>query len=190
MGLQSADLPTLHMVLADASSNLLPSQKVYLHDIVKQVFLAGLEYEPAEQMMPFIGISRPERWDLNPNDDPPADVPIGITFATRIPGFSAYRMLRDGDVLISIEEAPDVRFTSFPQFTGTIGRFHAGDVITLRILRSGEPLRVPIKLLAKPADTVNVIPWLERREAAADLYWQKYFQPIVKDDVQMVSAAN
>jgi hypothetical protein len=174
MGISSSDLPILQKVVED-SRPLRPGQKVALRDIVSQVYLAGLAYTPEPTGKPFLGLS----WGLNDSD-----TLSGVLVSHRVPGFPAYRMLRDGDLITAIEERPGVPMDS-SSFTQAIQNFHAGQTITLRLLRNGAPLRVPVQLRARPADIdiMQLEAWMSDHQTQADAYWDKNFASLVDDDV-------
>ena len=72
------------------------SQAAVLYDIVMHVHMAGEPYQAAETMGGFLGLRETRDWTSPP----------GVAITTRIPGFCAYRMLREGDVIVGIEEFP------------------------------------------------------------------------------------
>lgn len=195
MGLGSQDLPVLRATVAALSDRLLPSQKIYLREIVRQVFLSGLAYPTDEPALPFVGV----RWNttdgvmsFEAGDGP--QIPVratGLLVELRVPGFEAFRMLRDGDLVLGIDGIADDPTLTAAEFSDAMRtRFHPGDTVTLRVARNGQVLHVPIKLAPKPSNLplgVDLSPWTEPREEEAETYWKSTFRPVVKDDGPVLS---
>ena len=107
----------------------------------------------------------------------------GVAVADRIAGFSAYQMLRPGDVIMSIAEAPDLRLHSQLIFTTFIATRHPGETLHLEIVRAGKTLQVPVQLAARPLVLAAANPdafddWQPPRLKKADDYWQQTFGAI------------
>jgi hypothetical protein len=176
MGLDAGDLPTLQSVVA-AARPLRPSQKIALREIVTQVYVASLPYAADPTGAPFLGLSW-ARSDIYDNSQG------GLIVAHRVVGFSAYRMLRDGDVITSIEEKPGEKIDN-ESFSLAIQSFRPGQTITLHVLRDGNPQRIAVQLRPRPAN-VNVVQleyWISEHESAADHFWDDHFADLVGDDV-------
>jgi hypothetical protein len=173
MALTIDDLPALLAVVKEAAP-LRPSQTAVLRDIVTHVFISGQSYTPMAPDAPFLGVSWPIGGGMGDAQ--------GLLVMHRCPGFPAYRMLRDGDLITAIEERPGIRFESSDTFSATIRTFSAGDTITLNLLRDGKPLRVRVTLRAKLTDSPELLNrWLDEQQASADQYWDDNFGPIVGD---------
>jgi hypothetical protein len=203
------DLPTIRRIVEELGPEMKPAQKAYIQDIVFQLFLSGLEYEPdtvpgdevlgllpkivldpqtgqpipgarpKPREMPFLGIS----WPMLGTDFT-AETESGVVVARRIRGFAAYRTLRDGDIIKQIVEAPDATVTNSNNFSSVIGTFNVGQTVHFKILRNGQPMEVPVTLVARPRDVsnMNIDAWLQVREDRAREYWTQNFQPLFKDD--------
>jgi hypothetical protein len=209
MLLSADDLPMIRRIVEELGPGMKPGQKTYVQDIVFQLFLSGLEYEPdtvpgdevlgllpqigpdpetgrlvprpkpKPRLMPFLGISWPSQ-----GTDFTAETESGVVVARRIRGFAAYRTLRDGDIIEKIVEAPTAKFATSSDFSSVISNFSVGDTLHFKVLRNGEPMEVPVTLVARPRDlsTMNIDAWLQVRENRAQEYWTQNFQPLFKDD--------
>jgi hypothetical protein len=180
MGIQRKDLPALEKVVAE-NRPVQPSQAAVLRDIVRHVYIAGEPYQAASSSSGFLGM----RWENGEEGfwpDPP-----GVIVDERIPGFCAYRMLRPGDVIVGIEELPDVQFANRTDFTNAVQRFEAGETITFLVLRGGNVQKVPLRLDARPAAAVLgrapelMIAFESERLTKADEYWSRAFAPLVEE---------
>jgi hypothetical protein len=213
MLLSVGDLPTIRRIVEELGPEMKPAQKAYIQDIVFQLFLSGLEYEPdtvdevlgllpkivldpqtgqpipgprpKPREMPFLGISWPMK-----GTDFTAETEFGLVVARRIRGFAAYRTLRDGDIIKQIVEAPDATVSNSDNFSSVIGTFNVGQTLHFKILRNGEPMEVPVTLVARPRDVsnMNIDAWLQVREDRAREYWTQNFQPLFKDDPTTATA--
>jgi hypothetical protein len=179
MGIKRKDLAALEKVVAE-SRPVQASQAAVLYDIVTHVYMAGEPYAVNETMGGFLGLRNMSDWDPPP----------GVMITTRIPGFPAYRMLREGDVVVGIDEFPDTAISGSNDFVSVLRTVPAGSVVTLRVLRGGNVQKVPIKLDPRPAAANNLgdaMALLEStRQTKADEYWARAFAPLVED--QSVSA--
>ncbi|HMB96608.1 MAG TPA: S1C family serine protease [Tepidisphaeraceae bacterium] len=175
MGLSPGDLPALQKAV-EQSRPIRPSQKTALRDVVTQVFMSGVQYPVNPPGVPFLGLSG----DSRSMDDSAS----GLVVTRRLPGFAAYRMLRDGDVINAIEEKPDEHFDA-ESFKDVVKDFHPGQVITLRVLRNGNPMRIPVQLRARPngIEAVGLEIWFSEHQMDADKYWDQHFAALVGDDV-------
>jgi S1-C subfamily serine protease len=117
---------------------------------------------------------------INVEEADPADR-TGVTVGERMPGFAAYRALRDGDVIIGIEQIPPLPIRSPSDLVEAIRIRRPGDTIRLRVLRGANLLSIPVVLGPRPL-------WAERfgreeilaRQQAADAYWQRHFAGLVQ----------
>lgn len=181
MGLRRADLPLLRR----AAERYRPLDRALLErlrDIVAHVYMAE-DPDPERTGEGFLGV------DLPPGMDLTRDPRMAVEIRGRMRGFCAYRALRDGDVIVDIDEAPlparvtapDMRLTAFMH---AIKSRRPGEVIHLRVLRQGKLLRIPVKLDGRPAPednfdltTAEVNAMRARREASAQKYWETEFEP-------------
>jgi hypothetical protein len=187
MCLKAADLDMLKAVVKKAMP-LRPGQASALPGIVKQVYLSGMDYD-GDAARGFMGVSLLER-DLPqiPGEPMQSGMPhVGIMLARCMPGFGGARSLRDGDVVLSIAERPEVKLDNTRVFAEAVGNFGAGQVIHLDVLRQNQVIRVEVTLDARPADLqgqgdqdMSVLDLLRRRDDAADDYWSRDFVPLFK----------
>jgi hypothetical protein len=197
MGLDRAGLDTLRQVVAD-SRPIGPSQAAALQEIVNHVFLSSERDEAAEGAGGFLGVQlapagvevspppqqqqQPAAAGAPPDGGPPQ---VGVAVAGRVPGFCGYRMLEDGDVILSLTAAArTVQFHSTSELIAAIGQQHAGDRITLGVLRRGKLVQVPVTLDAKPAWVGQLVPAADAmgpRQRRAAEYWDQSFAPLLKD---------
>jgi hypothetical protein len=180
MDLGAQDLPTLAKVV-QAGGPLRPSQRAALRDIVTHVFIASVPYEADPAGAGFLGLS----W-LPEDPDSPQDG--GVPVVRRLPGFIAYRMLREGDVIKGIVEHGQQGTVNTSTFAEVIKAVGADQTITFLVLRDGKIIRVPVRLSARPTGngTMNLNAWLEawiaENQRRADEYWKEHFAPLVGDD--------
>jgi hypothetical protein len=211
LGMTRPDLPALRRIVERARP-VAPSQRGVLREIVTHVYLSGEPY-PAEPKSGFLGLLMPtldsvevRRDDKGDDDDAGAPAPpppgiinindviggpllqiaasTGVPIEYRIPGFCAFKSLREGDVVLGIVRPVPRRLREWGELSPTIMRFRAGEMVTFQVLRQGKVLEVPIKLDARPL-VPNENAWmteiLPAREAAADDYWAQNFAPLVED---------
>jgi hypothetical protein len=195
MCLKSTDLDMLKDVVKKALP-LRPGQASVLPGIVKQVYLSGMDYD-GDVALGFMGVSLIDRDGVqfvNPqfNNLPPQGIEhVGIMIGHCMPGFGGGRTLRDGDVVLSIMERPDVKLDSTTIFATTIRDFGAGKTVHLLVLRQAHILRVPVTLDPHPNELQNqngvpvnpevaVQQMASRRDDAADDYWSRDFAPLFK----------
>ncbi len=121
--------------------------------------------------------------------DAPSQPPDGVLVWSRIPGFVAYRMLQQGDIIVKIirqPALPDIETHRFDQFAQMVGQMHAGDVLTLQVLRFGRPTNVSIRLDHRPIELspeqdpggAKRQQWVNARAQAAEEYWNHEFSAI------------
>jgi S1-C subfamily serine protease len=157
-----------------------------LRDIVTHVFIASVPYDADPAGAGFLGLS----WVPDEPDNPQEG---GVPVARRLPGFIAYRMLREGDVIKGIARHGREEMVSTSTFAEIIKAIGADQTITFLVLRDGKLIRVPVRLSARPAGNgaMNLTVWLEawiaENQRRADEYWQQHFAPLVGDDDDGVS---
>jgi hypothetical protein len=195
------ELPALRRVV-ERSRPVSPSQLGALRDIVAHVYLSAEIYD-CEPRIGFLGLILPTLDSVDvprPGDENVAKLhegvilfgrtSTGVPVDYRIPGFCAYRALRDGDVVLGILHPIARPLRDWTQLTYSIKAFPAGEQLTLEVLRQGTILKVPLTLDAKPL-VANDQVWssvvLPAREAAAEAYWVEHFAPLMGED--RVSAA-
>jgi hypothetical protein len=181
MGLPRAKLP----VLREAVKQMLPleaSQLSVLRDIVAHVYLAGETYDVDEGAPGFLGISLPPFMRF-PGAGGAFVGGRGVEVMARVPGFCAYRMLQDGDVILAltVPGSPAVELNSSDELIEAVRAVKGGQTITLEVLRQGEVLSVPITLDPRPRipATGPLEEFKNRRAMDADAHWERDFAPLL-----------
>jgi hypothetical protein len=189
MGISRDDLRGLRTVIQQARP-LAPSQVAALHDIVIQVFLAGETYEPLGEQS-FLGVRL---------QDPmfePAPGRIGVPIEQRFPGFPAFQMLRDGDMILAVIKDPNAPIQQLPNLqTLTTTVLHeavssapSNRPVELLVLRQGQQIHVNVRLAPLPRelslarDVAGMNTFLSPRLQRAEQYWQEQFLPLLRPDV-------
>jgi hypothetical protein len=147
---------------------LAPAQALALRDIVTHVFLASLPYAQADRGA-FVGVKMD-----------PRSATDGIIVVARIPGFAAYRSLRDGDVIISIAEWPEPLDDTNKFGNRIANEYRGGDTVHLKVQRGGRVVTVPLTLSPRPANANNAENMRIEQMPAADEYWQQNFAPLLE----------
>jgi hypothetical protein len=181
MNLNRADLPALRATMEKAFP-LAPSQAACLRQIVREVYLAGEEYEK-EPSKGFLGIlmerslSTVDFQQPNENGQPP-----GVIVEDRIPGFCASRLLRDGDMILGTID-PAQTFRTAADLISAIGGLDPGARVRLRVVRQGQIIEVALTLDSRPVDAeiTDAELFRNRREKKFDDYWGKTFAPLLKE---------
>ena len=171
------DLPLLRDAVARARP-LQASQLAVLRPVVTHVWLTAQPYRPAAEG--FLGVVLPPFAAADVNE---LEGESPVIVVDRIPGFCGYAALRDGDVLLEIEEA--ARLRNKYDLIAVVKATAPGDLIHLRVSRQGRVLRVAARLDARPVEATgaNAEAQMEgfknaRAKAAAD-YWDATFAPLV-----------
>lgn len=189
MGLTTDQLPAVRKAVEE-SRPLLPSQASVLRQIVTQVFLSGEHYDGVATEG-FLGI-RMEEARVTFNDDAPANTghtPItGVVIIERMPGFAGARVLRDGDVVLGIEEFPNTPLRRPQDFATAVRDKGAGTQLHFQVLRQGQVIRLAVKLDPRPFDANigfggSMEDLLERRRIATEEYWGKNFAGLLREKV-------
>lgn len=182
LALERKDLAELRAAVRE-SLPLAPEQVAVLQQVVVHVALVGLEYEG----MPsgFLGIRLPH-WQ-RAEDDALADVGRGVVVLSRLPGFCAYRVLQDGDVILSATIAGTVvPLNSADELMASVGKLKAGETVTFEVARNGGTREVTIRLDARPAaadpargDPGALDAFLGGRFEEAAKCWERDFLPLL-----------
>src|SRR5262245_27159287 len=130
-------LPVLRAAVAEARP-LAPGQLSLLKQAVRHIYISGGRYPVAPNELPFLGLS----WD--PKNMPEWKDLGGVPVVRRIPGFAAYQVLREGDVIRGIEELPDMPLQTTEDVGNAVLQFKAGQYIHLQITRNGKPTTVRV----------------------------------------------
>lgn len=147
---------------------LAPAQALALRDIVTHVYLASEPYAEDLRGGGFMGV----RMGLQSAGD-------GITVVARIPGFAAYRSLRDGDVIVAVKEWPE-RLDKPERLGDAVAGYRGGETIHLKVQRGGRLITVPLRLSPRPANATNADTMRTEQMPAADEYWQQNFAPLLE----------
>ncbi len=182
MGLGRNDLPLLKRVVADLRP-LQASQSSVLRDIVLHVYLTGEPYDI--DGFGFLGVVLPteDRAAINEEGESP------VIIMSRLPGFAAYRMLQDGDVITEIKGRFPTRLRNKFDLITAIGAKRVGEVVHLGVLRQGQLLDIPVKLSGRPVEVnaVQAAGQVEQiknlRQNKADKYWAENFEPLLDQRV-------
>ncbi|HEX2971502.1 MAG TPA: hypothetical protein VHP11_04180 [Tepidisphaeraceae bacterium] len=177
MGLKVKELTLLRAAIQEAKT-LEPSQTAALREIVTQVYLASQSYERSDKG--FVGVVMSRISGREPGMD--------VVIESRLPGFSGYRWLRDGDAILDIQERPMPQPMGQLAFTNAISALKPGTVVHLKVLRQGKEIRVPVRLDARPAMKLDedaedyqlrIEEMVEERGAEAETYWRENFASLV-----------
>src|SRR5205085_2391718 len=160
------------------SRPLSAEQVAALRPIVTQVFLASEQYD-ARPDVGFLGIFLPSNEMFNSDE--------GALVTERMPGFVGMRMLKDGDVILSVRmpEHPGVRIHSGADLSTALKESSPGRPVQFQILRQGQVIDLSLILDAKPleaevgADAMHE--FNRQRLLRADEYWQKNFAELLLD---------
>jgi hypothetical protein len=192
MGLKRSELELLRDAVKQ-SLPLEPSQIAVLHDIVSHVYLTGDLYESTDASPGFLGVSLPSVYRAE--DRGLLSLERGVAVVARVPGFCAYRMLQNGDVILSMRPpvGQPVRFeTPDPDLLmASVKAIRAGQTITFEVLRQGQIINVPIILDLRPAgldrNPATSAFWFQeftaRRMDQAEALWERDFAPLLAEQV-------
>jgi hypothetical protein len=192
------DLPALRRVVEQARP-VAPSQAAALRDLVAHVYLSDEPYA-GEPRAGFLGLliptldsvdvrraEQPEVFEITDNAQnggiralPSTGVPIEY----RIPGFCAFRALREGDIVLGIVKPTLRRLRDWSELSMSVRSFRAGETLTLEVVRQGVVTTVPVTLDARPlvpAESIWQDEILPAREAAAQAYWNEHFARLVDE---------
>jgi hypothetical protein len=183
MGLKRSELGALRDAIKQ-SLPLEPSQVIVLREIVTEVYLAGDLYIAEDDGMGFLGIHLPD-WQ-RPEDRALMSVERGVVVMGRVPGFCAFRMLHDGDVLLSMAPPGGVNLelSTKEQLIAAVKSVRAGERVTFEVLRQGEILSVTITLERKPLNLeLQIEEFKGRRAEQADQVWERDFAPLLTEQL-------
>lgn len=186
MGVKRADLGLIREAVV-RSLPLAPSQVAALRDIVTHVYLTGHEYPVSEDEAGFLGVRLPDVF--NEDDRGMAALGYGVPIVSRVPGFCAYRMLHNGDIVLGMADGADVTAFASPEaLSGKVRGVPAGRTVTFVVLRQGRIIHVPITLDRRPAALENanmrpngLVDFITPRENAADEMWERDFAPLLAE---------
>jgi hypothetical protein len=190
-----------------------------LRQIVTHVYLAGEEYE-SDRATGFLGVkmvttavrldsanlledagapavpgkgndAKENNKDDNAHDADEEPAQMGVVITECIPGFIGYRMLREGDVIVGIQERPGLKFAEDSQtwvervtpFGKVVKSTAPGHTLHFHVLRRGRLIKVPVPLDAMPdslskGGVDSLSPFERNRRERADAYWQTFASKI------------
>jgi hypothetical protein len=183
MGLKRSELGALRDAIKQ-SLPLEPSQVIVLREIVTQVYLAGDLYLAEEDGMGFLGVHLPQ-WE-RPEDRALLSVERGVVVMGRVPGFCAFRMLQDGDVLLSMAAVGgvNVELSTKEQLIAAVKSVRAGERVTFEVLRQGEIRSITVTLERKPLNLEQQIEeFTGRRAEQAEQLWERDFAPLLAEQL-------
>jgi hypothetical protein len=177
IGLGRADLPVLRQAIRSLRE-MEPSQTAVLRDIVTHVYLTGEPY--STEGGGFLGIRLPH--PFKPEEQSLLSLERGVALITRFPGFCAFRMLRDGDVILSVTEESRIELKTPDQLIEALKSVRPGQTITFEVVRQGQIVNVPITLDRRPINLQNSVEeFLADRARAADKVWDRDFAPLLEN---------
>jgi len=198
LSLKREDLPALRDAVA-ALKPLGPAASGALRDIVVHVFLSGEAYEITPGAA-FLGVQMAGEdlyFDSDadgamrrdaPRPDDTVKLRAGVVISECIPGFCAYGVLVAGDVVLALPDLGRPFLAGKGDLGQTIASTPPGRRVTLRVLRLGREIDVPLVLDPRPKAAEVGVPgpfnaWMDERKNLAEEYWQTTFAPLVGEDV-------
>src|SRR5712691_1361256 len=181
MGLKRQELNIFRQAIIQ-NLPLAPNQIINLREIVTQIYLAGDVYPTDDGEGGFLGVRLPSR----PDEETLLCVERGVVIVSRVPGFCAFRMLQDGDVVLAIHsDAGDRPLNQPMELRRAVSSIKAGQTITLEVLRQGRILNVPITLDRRPlqVDEAALQEFINDRADRADEIWERDFAPLLKNQL-------
>jgi S1-C subfamily serine protease len=125
------------------------------------------------------------------DDGADADQPLGVVVEMRLPGFDAYRMLRDGDIILSIstDGSDGVRVRTAAMIMETVRKLAAGQHVRLDVIRNGRRMETTVTLGARPLEldprqpAVRLDDYRQAQETKAQAFWLARFAQVVDGDI-------
>lgn len=171
LGLKAVDLPEL-VKIVNQSRPLIPSQTAVLREVVTHVYLTGRPYD-ADRGKGFLGVQMRDT-TLPAGDEAASAVRPGVCIDKRMPGFTGFAKLRDGDILLSIADPIRRSVQGGESFRQAILRLSAGQTIQLEVLRQGKIVNLSLTLDPRPVELErerSIESLLQQREMEAQAYW-------------------
>jgi hypothetical protein len=186
MAFPRSALPTVREAVRQ-SLPLAPSQLTVLRDIVNHVYLSGDVYAPDPTGAGSLGVSLPR--GVRPEDRGLLTIERGVAVTGRIVGFPAYRLLQNGDVLISLEaggggDGARLELSGTDELLRAVRAIRPGQTVTFEVARQGRLLTIPMTLQPRPAafdDVADMDQFAGRRYDEAEAYWQRDFAPLLDE---------
>lgn len=189
LGLSPEDLPALRSAIEQVRP-LPPGDADALRDVVKHVFLLG-QNSNSDSELGFMGITMADLPSLGTDEATrDADFLSGVVVTDRLPGFDAYRALRDGDIILSItapRKLPQPVMGSDVQ--GVVRVLSAGQVVRFEVLRHGHRTEVAVTLSPRPHElplggpVEAIVSYRQDQEKKSEAFWQARFAAVVNDSI-------
>jgi hypothetical protein len=176
MTLRRVDLPLLQKAVQSVGT-ISPEQLNSLEDVVVHVHIAGSRL-PSEQSG-FLGVEL-----AMPGFGPDGELLLdeqGALILNRMPGFAAYEVLQDGELIVGIEQFPNDPIRNGDDLRRVISSFRAGEAVTLMVQRGGQIERRRVLLSARPllAQQGPLMQLLADRVAEAEAFFDREFAPLI-----------
>jgi hypothetical protein len=192
MALPAGDLPLLRIAI-EALRPLPPGDADALRDIVEHVYLSG-EDKDGNSKQGFMGILMSAWQGIASDDDSDPQQPLGVVVEMRLPGFDAYRVLRDGDIIlaIAVDGSDPVPVRSAERIIEIVKTLSAGQHVHLDVLRNGRRIQTTVTLDPRPQELSPLNPnqpverlddYRQAQEAKAQAFWLARFAQVVDDGI-------
>jgi cold shock CspA family protein len=190
MALSASDLPMLRIAI-EALRPLPPGDADALRDIVEHVYLTG-EDADGNPKQGFMGILMSDWGAMVPDSDADPQEPLGVVVEMRLPGFDAYRVLRDGDIILAIstDGSDPVPVHSAAMIIQTVKTLAAGQRVRLDVIRNGQRMQTTVRLDARPLElsppnqpAVRIDDYRKAEEDKAKAFWLARFAQVVDDGI-------
>jgi len=191
MLLRRTDLDALLAVVKERKQ-LSVAQRIALRDIVCHVYLTGLHNFQGETTgrLGVMGMRRSD--DMDRNERLPSGP--GAAVDSRVPGFDAYRVLRDGDLIVGVKlldatgkgQVEFVSIFNFDTLARIILQRPTGDTVELRVLRSGRIIDISTRLgpyLQRERGQVLLDVSDQQQIGQANIYWKLNWEEVVRSDI-------
>lgn len=186
LSLAISELPVLREAVALLSrSEISPLARVLVREMVvhihireaKERFVGSLE-EEARTHAPFLGIRMGgDQFGSSPGQK------HGVFIVSTEPGFVAYEMFEEGDLLIAVRtEAGEAPLKHFPDLAAAFARLMPGDHVEFLVVRGGAVMRVPLRLDERIDQPEQTFRWEQAKTEAlhaAERYWQEQIVPLL-----------
>lgn len=182
--LRRSDLDTLRDLIRSRKS-LTPAQIDDLRPIVEHVYLSDQPY-PVRERTGFLGVQMVQIGSVDTIIDGDEErqagkvTPSRVCISSRLPGFSAYPVLREGDIIIRVVES-NVQPSSTIELAEAISELRPGQSVSLDVQRNGKVRRVAVRVSPRPmAGEFEITQFLEDRAEAARAFWASQFEPLIE----------
>ncbi len=163
---------------AMAARPLSPAQQEGLATAVTHLILAAQNYEPADPPSAVLGVTFGSMVFGATVEGAAMGLgsgTIGVTLEDRVPGFDAYTMLQNGDVIVALPGVPHM--TSTEDFRMGVRVQKPGASIDITVFRDGKRMVVPVRLHLRPADYEDQNQdWRGKRLAYALQVWHDQWE--------------